>query len=457
MKYRFIHARATAAALAATALLVGCGGGPSGNVTRSLGGSVTGLMPGNSITLTNHGDSVTVGADGRFTFTQRIAEGGAYRVELAATTPNAQPCTSTYGVGTMGEHSVANVTVICGLPGGPGTFTASGTMDIARVDHSATLLANGNVLIAAGFNADSFAPPAELYDAASGAIRTTGTPMLQRLAHTATRLPNGKVLMAGGFEWTSGLEIAQSSAELYDPVTGVWTPTGSMDTARAWHTATLLPDGRVLIVGGRNTLGGTLAGAELYDPATEKWSNLRTMRDSRSNHAAVLLPDGQVLISGGVQFEPSRRLLDTSELFDPAKGEWSVGARMAHQRAQHSATLLPAGQVLIVGGSGADDSVELYSPTAGTFTAGPALANGRRQHSATLLPTGRVLVAGGEADSGSLDSVELYDPAARAWTLGPPMLRARENHTATLLINGKLLISGGSDNGDHLEDTELFH
>lgn len=448
--------RGRTVALVATALLLGCGGG-SGTVKHSIGGTIAGLMAGNSIVLTNGSESVAVRADGRFSFTQGVAEGDPYRVQLGTTTPTAQPCTSTYGVGTMGEHNISHVTVICGLPGGPGTFTTSGTMDIARVDHSATLLANGRVLIAAGFNQSDFAPAAELYDAASGVLTATGTPALQRIAHTATRLPNGKVLVAGGIEWTSGLQIMESSAELYDPATGLWTPTAEMDTARAWHSATLLPDGRVLVVGGRDTLGVTLAGAELYDPATEKWTDLPTMRDSRSNHTAVLLPNGKVLISGGVQLALSQRLLDTSELFDPDRRDWSTAARMTRQRAQHTATLLPAGQVLVVGGSGSEQSVELYNPATDTFAAAASLVNGRRQHTATLLPSGRVLVAGGDVDSGTLSSVELYDPAAGRWTPGGPMQRPREGHTATLLQNGKLLVTGGADEHDHLESTELFH
>lgn len=452
-----IHWRASAAALAASALLIGCGGSP-GAVKHSLGGTVTGLMPGNSIVLTNNGDSVTVNADGRFRFAQSVAEDDAYRVDLGTTTPTAQPCTSTYGVGTMGSSSIANVTVICGLPGGPGTFTVSGAMDYSRVNHHATLLANGKVLVTAGFNQGNVVPPAELYDPASGSFTQTGTPFAQRLGHAATRLANGQVLVTGGISWISGLQIVQASAELYDPATGLWTAAPTMDTERAWHTATLLPDGRVLVAGGRDTLGRALAGAELFDPTSGKWEQLRTMDEARWNHTAVLLPNGKVLVTGGTQaLILDERLLGSSELFDPATSRWSTTGRMARLRAEHTATLLPSGKVLVAGGIGGNEGVELYDPMSGSFAAAAPLIELRQNHTAVLLPTGQVLVAGGIGAAGTLDSVELYNPQTNQWKAGQSMLRPRYGHAATLLANGKLLISAGSNVHDHLSSTELYH
>jgi hypothetical protein len=449
--------RARAVALVSAALLLGCGGG-SGTVEHSIGGTVTGLMAGNSIVLTNGGDSVTVNADGRFSFAEGVGEGSAYRVRLATTTPIAQPCTSTYGIGTMGEANISNVTVICGLPDGPGTFTASGAMGYSRVNHHATLLADGKVLVTAGFNQASMVPPAELYDPVDGSFTQTGTPVAQRLGHTATRLSNGQVLVTGGISWVSGLQIVQASAELYDPATGLWTTVQTMDTERAWHTATLLPDGRVLVAGGRDTLGRALAGAELFDPASGKWEQLRTMDEARWNHTAVLLPNGKVLVSGGTQaLILDEHLLGSSELFDPATGRWSTTGRMARLRSEHTATLLPSGQVLVAGGIGGNEGVELYDPTSGSFTVASPLIELRQNHTAVLLPTGQVLVAGGVGAEGTLDSVELYNPATNQWTAGQPMQRPRHGHAATLLGNGKLLISAGSNVHDHLSSTELYH
>lgn len=456
--HRFAWRVAAAACAAAALLLAGCGGSGSGQVKHSISGTVTGLATGNSLVISNGADSVTVNADGRFSLAQLVAEGQAYRVQLAATTPTAQPCTATYGIGMMGGHSIANVTVICGLPGGTGTFTASGASGYSRVNHTATRLASGQVLIAAGFNQASFTPPAELYDPVNGTVSPTGIPAAQRLGHTATRLANGQVLVTGGITWVSGLQIVQSSAELYDPATGLWTPAPNMDTERAWHTATLLPDGTVLVVGGRDTWGSSLAGAELYDPGAKRWIQLKTMLDSRWDHTAVLLPNGKVLVTGGEHVGLlDNQLLDRSELFDPDTGTWSATGRMSRQRSEHTATLLPSGKVLMVGGSGIGTSAELYDPVGGTFTAAPAMAELRRNHSAVLLPTGQVLVAGGEWDGTTFDSTELYDPSANQWAAGQPMLSPRYGHAATLLTNGKLLLNGGSNVHDHLSSTELYH
>ncbi len=451
------RATMTAATLMAAMALAGCGGSP-GTVAHSLGGTVTGLMPGNQIVLTSGEDSVTLSADGRFTFAHTIGEGSAYRVALGATSPTAQPCTSTYGVGTMGSNNVANVTVICGLPGGTGSFTASGAMAVSRANHTATLLTQGHVLVSAGFNQATNTPPAERYDPANGSFVSTGYPLIQRFGHTATRLPDGQVLIAGGIEWTSGLQFMEASAELYDPVAGLWTSAEPMDTARTGHTATALPNGKVLVTGGRDTLGRSLAGAELYDPATGKWHDLPTMHDSRWDHTAVLLPNGKVLVSGGSQATLlGVHTLDSSELFDPVNESWSTTGRMARQRALHTATLLPSGKVLVAGGGGAIDGAELYDAATGSWTATAPLATGRSDHIAVLLPTGQVLVAGGQGGSGTLDSTELYNPATSQWTAGQPMLRPRYGHAATLLVNGKLLITAGSDVHDHLSSSELYH
>jgi hypothetical protein len=180
---------------------------------------------------------------------------------------------------------------------------------------------------------------------------------------TATLLLDGRVLVVGGDSSTSS-DLRVASAELYDPVSGTWTATGNLGTGRANHTATLLPDGRVLVVGGINS-DGLLDSAELYDPSSGTWTATSIMVHARTGHAATLLPNGTVLVTGGDSRQPGYRLADT-ELYDPSSGTWTATASMVHARGAHTAMLLPNGMVLVAGGEGLSDvvlsSAELYDP-----------------------------------------------------------------------------------------------
>jgi hypothetical protein len=184
-----------------------------------------------------------------------------------------------------------------------------------------------------------------------------------------------------------------------------WTPTGSMGTARYDHTATLLPSGKVLAAGGTNFRGDHLSSAELYDPATGIWTATGTLGTGRNGHTATLLPSGQVLVAGGF----NGVYLSSAELYDPATGTWTATGSMSTARAYYTATLLPSGQVLVAGGYPALSSAELYDPATGTWTATGSLGTGRSMHTATLLLSGQVLAAGGYDDRGASRSAELYD------------------------------------------------
>ena len=170
----------------------------------------------------------------------------------------------------------------------------------------------------------------------------TGSFVMARSRHTATLLPNGKVLVAGGNNGP-----ALSGAELYDPATGTWTATGSMGTARSRHTATLLPNGKVLVAGGFNELDGFLSSAELYDPASGTWTATGNLGTGRGFHTATLLPNGKVLVAGG----NNGAVLSSAELYDPASGTWTATGSLGTARDLHTATLLPKGKVLVAGGS----------------------------------------------------------------------------------------------------------
>jgi hypothetical protein len=268
------------------------------------------------------------------------------------------------------------------------TFTATGSMKLAQGARSATLLANsklpnyGKVLIAGGDEVI-----AELFDPTAGTFTATGSTGAQHLGQTATRLQNGHVLIAGG-------ETAK--AELFNPSTGTFTATGSMTISRTGHTATLLPDGHVLIAGGVQDFGpGTVpiplgpgvASAELYDPVSGTFSSTGSMSEGRSGHTATLLVDGTVLVTGTDS---------TAELFSPGTGTFSVvGERSTGFGA--TATLRNDGTVLVAGGINrvSQTTAELFAPESGGFVPTGSLITPRDGHTATLLLDGSVLITGG--------------------------------------------------------------
>ena len=279
----------------------------------------------------------------------------------------------------------------------------------------------------------------------------TGNMNTARANHTASLLPNGKVLVAGGWNLSGS---ALNSAELYDPLTGTWNSTGSLNTARSQHTATLLPSGKVLIAGGAN--GGSLNSAELYDPATGTWSSTGSLNTARIRHSATLLSSGKVLIAGGFTgFTTTGRcpcinfVTDNTELYDPATGTWSVAGHLNTGRSLHTATLLEDGQVLVAGGTDgtlvdigeyrSESSAELFDPATGTWNITASLNEARNSHTATRLPNGRVLAAAGYYTG----SAELYDPSTGAWSVTASINAPRADHTATLLPSGNVLLTGG--------------
>ena len=333
-----------------------------------------------------------------------------------------------------------------------------------RYGHTATLLADGKVLVTGGNNRLS---SSELYDPASSTWTACAPMNTARDYHTATLLPNGKVLVAGGGSSAAPLV----SAELFNPADGTWTPTGDMNRHRQGHTATLLPDGKVLVAGGD---WDAIPSAELYDPATGAWTPTGNLNRNRNAHTATLLPNGKVLVSGGWDYpggDPDPEpypdgiafSLDifvvraSSELYDPVTKLWTLTGPMAAARESHTATLLPNGMVLAAGGgrrsNGAALSLaELYDPAAGTWTNTEPLNAARTSHTANLLADGKVLVAGGWSDGNVLASAELYDAASGLWTQTASH-SARYWHTATALSDGSVLVVGGSA---ELSSAELY-
>jgi N-acetylneuraminic acid mutarotase len=303
-----------------------------------------------------------------------------------------------------------------------GQWSATGSLSRPRGGHIAVRLANGKVLVAGG--GTSYLPlvgvnyafnnaeiSAEIYDPDSGTWSPAGNLSVARMSHTATLLADGEVLVTGGYGVGSAV---LNTAELYDPATDTWSAAGTMNSPRSLHTATLLPGGGVLVVGGLSTLfyPPLLRSAELYDPASGSWTATGNPITARVLHTATLLHNGKVLVAGGVRIEPFDHYgdgVDKAELYDPATGAWSATGNLATPRVIHSATLLPNGTVLVAGGYSdynMINSAELFDPVTATWTVTGSLNTVHSEHKATLFANGKVLVAGGGGKNGE----ELYDP-----------------------------------------------
>ncbi len=253
-----------------------------------------------------------------------------------------------------------------------GPFTASGPMTTSRANHAATLLQGRRVLITGG---DSYAAAIPGVPAAAplvvaqspGTFTAIADMTTPRWVHTATLLPDGQVLIAGGENASSPL---LSSTEIYDPATQTFTPSGNMTMARSGHTATLLADGRVLIVG-----GDSIGSAEIYDPSTGSFTATGSLLMPRNGPNATLLEDGRVLVTGGTAggFTPSGYLpIGDAEVYDPSPGVFTSGGAYAGVLANNTvpsdgfgatSTLLPDGTVMF----GTEPAAQVYDPSIRAF------------------------------------------------------------------------------------------
>lgn len=286
---------------------------------------------------------------------------------------------------------------------------------------------------------------------AAGVFTATGSLNYGRSGHSATLLPNGKVLMVGGSTYVY-------TAELYDLVSGTFSTTGSLIKSRSYgNTETLLPNGKVLITGGINVDFHTTADAELYDYITGLFLPTGNMIHARAGHTATLLPNGKVLITGGDQDGVGG--LSVAEIYDPITGIFSQTGNMTYVHVDHSATLLSDGKVLIAGGG--PKVMELYDSNTGTFSLTGSMVDFRNTHTATLLSNGKVLIVGGYNNNttGGLNTAEIYDPTLGTSTAIANLSQARYGQKAINLSTGNILIVGGSNDfgGGQLKSAELFN
>jgi WD40 repeat protein len=291
-------------------------------------------------------------------------------------------------------------------------------------------------------------------DPAASGVTPTGNLAVRRFSQTATLLPNGKVLIAGGMERNGKWD---SSAELYDPRTGKFVATASMASPRACHTSTLLPDGKVLIAGGSSGMDLMLSSSELYDPATSTFKPSGNLTGPRCGGAAVLLKSGKVLLVGGEGAHEDERLA-TAELYDPSTGRFSATGSMHVPRNSHRAVLLQDGRVLVIGGDSAGNypnarieaSAEIYDPATGRFTPTGSMKIARHKFAAVVLADGEVLVAGGSDNRdwrGKYASAEIFSAATGKFSPVGDMSspRFKLTNAAVRLPDGRVLIAGGAE------------
>jgi hypothetical protein len=402
---------------------------PGANVTMSLNGTPpcsTAILSGTLTQQTN--------ATGDAFFTDLSTDRGQTGYTLRATV------SSVFGV--------SNPFTVNG-------FCGTGNLNVARDFLTATLLQNGQVLVAGGRVTGTTATnAADLYDPTTGVSTGITGLNLGRYLHTATLLNDGTVLIVGGEINATYL----ASAEIYNPGNQTFTALANgLNTARAGHTATLLADGTVLIAGGTN--GDSLVSAEIYNPATQTFTNVGPLNTARFTHAAALLPNGKVLIVSGLNA--------TAELYDPVAKTFSNTGSLNTARQYPSATLLPNGQVLVAGGLAGGvagiGTAELYDPAAGSFSFTGNLINARGEQTATLLPDGTVLLVGGyncpppSCTNPVQGTAEIYNPSFATFALTGSLINARYDDAATVLNDGTVLIAGGFSGNSPTASNERYY
>ena len=350
------------------------------------------------------------------------------------------------------------------LRAGAQSWAPAASMTTARWSPATALLPSGRVLVAGGgVGSALYLKATEIYDPAPNQW-AGGVPALPQ-AHraTAVRLLNGRVLVAGDDPSPTSF-----TAYLYDEVNSpaAWIAAGQPTFQHIAGTMTLLPSGEVLLAGGY--CGGacaTVNTAEVYRPhPLNDWVTVNSMATTRHGHTATLLPSGLVLVAGGAQRTPTI-IRGTCELFDEGTGAWSTAVAAMNQfRVAHTATLLPNGKVLVVGGLTGPNAfdnftttTEIYDPSANTWTPAAAMNAPRSHHTATLLACGKVLITGGQNDGGDLVACELYDYVNDSWSVTAPMSAARNRHSATMLPSGQVFIAGGWGlNAEGMTSAEIY-
>jgi hypothetical protein len=386
---------------------------------------------------------------------------GTYNVTVA-TTPTGYECTVANASGTVTTGSVNDVVVHCvNVTNVWANISNTADLATARRSHTATKLNNGSVLVVGGVldgnPSSTILSTAELISPANSTSSTQNSLTTARYLHTSTLLQDGSVLVAGG---NSG--SATATAERYNELgDNQWHSSNSMTGARYNHTATFLDDGsgKVLVVGGVSG-NSSLASAEIFDPAANSWATTTDIPYARDSQTATSFGDGtgRVLVVGGID---SGTVSNDAEIYDPNDpAVWSSAGTLSTARYDHTATLLPNGNILVVGGrssptgSAALATAEIYDPATGQWATAGSLQTARYGHTATLRNDGTVLISGG-IGSVPVGTSELFDGITGKWLTSVPqtMPQARKDFTATVRDDGTVLVVGGTAKISNVDTT----
>ncbi|RKH89847.1 hypothetical protein D7Y21_09040 [Corallococcus sp. AB045] len=344
----------------------------------------------------------------------------------------------------------------------------TGSLNVGRTSFALTLLQDGKVLVTGGFGFNNSSgtngslSSVERYDPATGLFSLVSSMANGRNGHTATLLQDGRVLVVGGYVSSPSSGVTKT-VELYNPATGTWSNGAPTLMAHSRHTATLLQDGRVLIAAGTDAITSTTHGTsvcELYNPTTNSWSWCSSLPQVRVEHTATRLLNGKVLLTGGAEYDSNGLSTPMHPVeYDPSTNTWTTRTSPFVSRLRHQAFLLANGSVLLTGGipimGGTFNEAELYDPATNTWSA-TAAPGWRTDAAGAVLADGRVLVVGGYY-AGALASSVLYDTQAGTWSAGDSLVTRRHEAKAVRLNDGRVLVVGGYNASSlRTTDAELF-
>ncbi|MDP2274857.1 MAG: kelch repeat-containing protein [Archangium sp.] len=374
---------------------------------------------------------------------------------------------------SLWERASLLLPLLATLAAAQGKVSPAPLLKDARQHHTASLLKDGRVLVVGGRGVDGLSTLAscELFDPKKNKWSTCAPLNVARSHHAATALEDGRLLVIGGttHESIEGQNrfIALASVEVYEPKKNTWLTVAPMTDARNGHTATLLLDGTVLVVGGAREQRQHLTSVERFDPVANTWKPEKPLDVARWLHAAVRNSEGDVVVVGGRSNAgqqgkgPGVSIADV-ERFDVKSGSWQVLPPMSEPR-QRTAVIAEAsdGGIIVVGGQTATSSTnyaETWSPGLAEWKAFENhLSMSLSSHSGTRLPSGDLVVIGGEPPN-SVDTtrVQRWLSSSKQWCLAGELFNGRKQHTATLLLDGRVLVVGGTSSGLPERSAELW-